>query len=75
MTVAVAAKRIGISVSKVYQLVAAGRISYYRVGKKILFQDEDVAAFLSSCRVAASPAETISHAPRFKLKHIQLSGE
>jgi excisionase family DNA binding protein len=73
MTVREASGRIGISASKLYQLVAAHKIAHYRVGGKILFQDDDIAAFLAGCRVTVAPPKTIIHSPRFKLKHIRLN--
>jgi excisionase family DNA binding protein len=72
MTVAQAAKRIGISASKLYQLTGARAISHYRVGGKILFTDADVDAYLAKCRVGAV-TQTVT-APRvpLKLKHLSL---
>jgi excisionase family DNA binding protein len=50
MTVAETARRLGISASKLYQLVGARRISHHRVDGKILFTDEDIETFLADCR-------------------------
>ncbi len=73
MTVAEAADKIGISASKLYQLVAARRIPHYRVGGKILFSEADIAAYLESCRVGAiAPVATASRA-QIRLKHLRLS--
>jgi excisionase family DNA binding protein len=72
MTVTEASKRIGISPSTLYQLVAARKIPHYRVGGKIIFQEEDIASFLAGCRVAASSGEAARPMPRLKLKHISL---
>jgi excisionase family DNA binding protein len=72
MTVAEAAKKIGVSPGKVYQLAAARAISHHRIGGKIVFSDQDVDAYMASCRVGAvTPAVT---APRMhpKLKHLTL---
>ena len=73
MTVPEVAKILGISASKLYQLVAGRRIAHYRVGGKILFMAEDVAAYLATCRVGA--VAPIASAPRvqIKLKHLRLS--
>ena len=49
MSVAEAAKKIGISASKLYQLVTARRICHYKIDGKILFSDDDIAAFMQSC--------------------------
>ena len=46
-----AAKRLGISQSKLYQLVSLRQIAHYRVGGKIVFADADLVAYLDSCRV------------------------
>jgi excisionase family DNA binding protein len=74
MSVAEAAQRIGISVSKLYQLASARRITHYRVGGKIVFFDADIEAYLASCRVGAvTPAVTASRV-RLKLKHLSLPG-
>jgi len=75
MTIAETAKRLEISRSKLYALVAARRIAHYRVGGKILFFEDDVVAFLASCRVgvAAIPAAANSPRPAFKLKHVSLA--
>ena len=72
MTVTEASKRIGISPSKLYQLVANRKIAHYRVGGKIIFHDDDIAAFLAGCRIPTVPTETAFAMPRLKLKHIKL---
>lgn len=73
MTVAEAAKKIGISTSKIYQLAAARRISHYRVGGKPIFSDDDVAAFLASCRVGVATPAATTHRSTIKLKHLHLA--
>jgi excisionase family DNA binding protein len=73
MTIMQAARKIGISASKLYQLVAARQIAHYRVGGKIIFSEDDIASFLAGCRVSATPAANITQPPRLKLKHITLS--
>jgi len=72
MTVAQAAKRIGISASKLYQLAGARAISHYRVGGKILFSDADVDAYLATCRVGAITPTVIAPRVHLKLKHLTL---
>jgi excisionase family DNA binding protein len=68
-----AAKRIGISASKLYQLIDGRQLSFYRVGGKILLAETDVDAYLASCRVGAvAPVATAPRA-RIKLKHLRLS--
>lgn len=72
MTVTEASKRIGISPSKLYQLVADRKIAHYRIGGQIIFHDDDIAAFLAGCRIPTVPNETASPMSRLKLKHINL---
>jgi excisionase family DNA binding protein len=73
MTVAEAAKQIGISASKLYQLVAARAIAHYRVGGKIVFAKADIDAYLASCRVGAVAPEATAPRVQFRLKHLRLS--
>jgi excisionase family DNA binding protein len=71
MTVAETALRLGISASKLYQLVRARRISHHRIDGKILFSDEDIESFLAGCRVeAVAPAPP---QPRLHLKHLNVA--
>jgi len=75
MTVSEAAKRIGISASKLYQLVSARHIAHYRVGGKIIFSESDVDAYLATCRVGAAATAgraNITSASRPRLKHLKL---
>lgn len=68
-----AARRLGISVSKLYQLAAQHRIGHYRIGGKILFSEQDITTFLAGCRVsvAAAPAAA-TPIPRPQLKHVRV---
>jgi excisionase family DNA binding protein len=72
MSVAEAAKKIGISASKLYQLVAARDISHYRVGGKIVFSESDVDAYLASCRVGAVTPMVAAPRMPVRLKHLNL---
>lgn len=72
MNVRETAKRIGISVSKLYQLVSARAISFYRVGGKIIFHEADIDAFLASCRVGAVTPMVAAPRARPVLRHISL---
>lgn len=66
------AERLGISRALLYSLVGSGKISCYRIGMgrgAIRFKDEDVQAYLESCRVEGEEVKT----PRPVLKHIRLS--
>jgi excisionase family DNA binding protein len=73
MTVREASRRIGISASKLYQLVAARKIGHYRVGGKLIFSDDDVATFLASCRVGVAVTPIAIHRTRPRLKHLRLN--
>jgi excisionase family DNA binding protein len=68
-----AAKLIGISPSKLYQLVASHQIAHYRIGGKIVFDESDLAAFRSSCRVPAIQRSSPPIPPLPRLKHLRLS--
>jgi excisionase family DNA binding protein len=72
MTVTETSRRIGVSASIVYQLVAARKIAHYRVGKKILFREDDVAAFLAGCRVEVRTMSVNPTVSLPKLKHVKL---
>jgi excisionase family DNA binding protein len=72
MTVKQASQRLGISPSRLYQLVAARQIVHYRIGGKIIFQEDDVAAFLAGCRVGTAAVPTAAPPLRLRLKHITL---
>ena len=75
MTVNEAAKRIGISPSKLYQLVARREIAHYRlgVGGKIILADADIDAFMARCRVGTADVPPAVPSPRVVLKHLNLS--
>ena len=73
MTVTEAAKKIGISTSKLYQLVAARHIAHYRVGGKIVFSEGDITSFQTSCRVPIVTTSVAPPSPKLRLKHLSLS--
>ena len=73
LSVKTAARRLGISASKLYQLAACRKISHYRIGGKILFSDDDIAAFLNGCRVGVAATATATPQPRPRLKHLNLT--
>ena len=63
------AEKLGISPALVYELVAKGLLSCYRIGigrGAIRFKDEDVQAYLETCRVEGEQVA------RPQLKHIRL---
>lgn len=70
----VAAAQLGISRAKLYELVERKAISHHRIDGKILFSDEDLQAFLNSCRVAAEPKQSAKtpQARAQKLRHLTL---
>jgi excisionase family DNA binding protein len=65
------AHRLGLSRSKVYQLVKQKRISHYRVEGKITFDERDVDEFLRECRIEKGRAAKAP--PCRRLKHLKLS--
>ena len=73
MTVREAANKIGISPSKLYQLASSRKISHYRVGGKILFGEDDVSAFLATCRVGVAAPAPATPQTRPRLKHLNLT--
>jgi len=72
LSVKAAARRLGISSSTLYQLVARRRIAHFRVGGKLLLDELDLNAFRAACRVAAAPSQSRVAAPPPRLKHIRL---
>jgi hypothetical protein len=71
MTVVEAFKKMGISTSKLYQLVAARATSHYRIDSKIVLSEDDIAAFLSSCRVGTTKAYNKTALLKPRLKHLK----
>jgi excisionase family DNA binding protein len=73
MSVTQAAKLIGISPSKLYQLVSARQIAHYRIGGKIVFDEDDIAAFRCKCHVPVVQQASPPPPPRPHLRHLKLS--
>ena len=71
MSVRQAASRLGISASKLYELVARRGISHYRIGGKLLFDPADLDAYLASCRIEAS--QPVKTRPPGLFKHLDAS--
>jgi len=71
LTVKQSASLLSISASKVYELVAARRISHFKIDGKILFEEADLTAFKESCRVGVAE-HTPPPIPRLTLKHVSL---
>jgi excisionase family DNA binding protein len=66
---------LGVSPALVYELVSQGRIDCYRIGTgrgAIRFKEEDVQAYLKTCRVEGAKAEGEVKKTRPRLKHIKL---
>ena len=72
LSVRAAALRLGISVSKLYQLAAARKISHYRIDGKILFTDDDIASYLNGCLVSTAATAAAVPQSRLRLKHLSL---
>ena len=53
LTVKQATQLLGISRSKLYQLISARKLVHYRIGGKILLDEADLNSYLVSCRVIA----------------------
>lgn len=70
LTVKQTAEQLGVSRSKVYQLASRRELAHYRVGGKLLFADDDVAAYLRAKRVEAN--DRFRGKPPVTLEHIRL---
>jgi excisionase family DNA binding protein len=70
-TVKMVAGRLGISPSKLYQMVARREIPHYRIGGKILLSEEDVQEYLASCEVKKAEASK-AKPPPVKLRHVTI---
>jgi excisionase family DNA binding protein len=68
-----AARRLGISRSKLYEKVSRREIVHYRIDSKILFAEADIEMFLAECRVEKSEGSTRPPATRSRrLKNLSL---
>lgn len=70
LTVKETAERLKLSVGCVYQLIAERRLPHLRIGcgrGAIRIREEDLSAFLDTCRVQQHPRQAA-------LKHIRLGG-
>lgn len=73
LSVSELAVRLRVSLATAYELVNSGKVVSHRVGPRkgaIRIREEDVEAYLSSCRFVS--AEKPQVAPRATLKHIRL---
>lgn len=73
LTVTQASETLGVSSSKLYQLVARREISYFRIGAKILFEPSDLEAFKAKCRVGAAVPPPPPRSQAITLKHVSLA--
>jgi excisionase family DNA binding protein len=48
-----AAKRLGISRAELFRLVKSERLHSFKIGKRRLFTDDDLRAFVETCREQA----------------------
>lgn len=75
LTVRDVAKRLNVSTSSVYALIQKGRLPHHRIGAgrgAIRVSEEDLAAYLESCRTQHETDGKPRKAPRPKLKHLRL---
>lgn len=52
-----AAERLGVAPITIRRLVSARKVSHHRIGGRIMFSEEDIAAFLAATRVEAVGGE------------------
>src|SRR5690606_19723428 len=61
LSVIEAAKRLGVSTRTVYDLAApAGPIPCHRIGRRVLFSEEDIQEYLQACRSTEIKREVAS---------------
>ena len=62
-----AAARLRLSLSTVYHLVGARKIPFFKIGQKVLFDAEELAAWLAARRVAPIAYSAIAPAAGGKM--------
>lgn len=72
LTASEVAKQLGISDRKIYELAASRRLASHRFGGAVRFAQEDVDAYVKSCRVEARQRVD---APQLKLTTRNLYAE
>lgn len=68
-------KRLNVSQSTVYALIESGRLPSHRIGcgrGAVRVSEEDLIAYLDSCRTERTSDEPRRAAPRIKLKHLRI---
>jgi excisionase family DNA binding protein len=67
------AERLGLSLSKCYELVASGEIAHHRIGGSIRVSEEQLAFYLERTKREREPIpRRRGTRPRTPLKHITL---
>lgn len=51
LSTAEAARRLGVTTRTLYTFINTGELTAYRFGRLIRLTDEDLAAFIESCRI------------------------
>jgi excisionase family DNA binding protein len=78
LTAKMAAAQLGISSSKLYELAAQRRIAHFRIGGKLLFEQNDLDTFKKAARVETASARIalppVQRRP-LRLKHVLLARE
>ena len=72
LTVVEVAKRLGISRSKAYQLLGAGKVPHYRIDGSYRVSEEQLREYLESVAVGGNQPKPAAPARRtIKLKHLE----
>jgi excisionase family DNA binding protein len=74
MNVKQVAKRLEVSISTIYSLIASGKLRHYRIGNGrgvVRVSEERLAAYLKSSEPAVTPPP--APASSIRLKHLNLS--
>jgi excisionase family DNA binding protein len=69
-----AAAALGLSRSRIYELIAAGEIAACKVGKRTIIPAAELTAFLDRHRVARLSGVRAAPTPQRKLHRKQISG-
>jgi excisionase family DNA binding protein len=68
MSTAEAAKRLGITPRTLYRFIDQGDISAYRFGRVIRLREDEVDAFIESCRIEPGTLEHLYPEPADQTK-------
>ena len=75
LTIAEVAERLRIGRTTAYQLVQQGKIAAHRIGAgrgAIRISEEDLNAYLASCREQNQPSSKTPEPPPRRLRHLRL---